>query len=267
MNLYFWRVMELGEFNRYRYFICLAYDGSSYHGWQRQPGSVSVQQVVEEAFAMLLRCKVPLTGAGRTDTGVHAREFYAHFDLTQPLTRSEREQLVFRLNALLSSSIAVYDIFPVQTNAHARFSATSRTYQYFINLRKDPFFNHYSWYVYGAIDMDIMNRGASLLMDYTDFTSFSKVDTDTHTNECRLMHCSWKEEGGKLVFTITANRFLRNMVRAVTGTLVDLGRGRITFNELIHIVESKNRCNAGESAPARGLFLTGILYPDTIKVE
>ncbi len=245
----------------------LAYDGSSFHGWQRQPGCITVQQVLEDALGLLLRCELKLTGAGRTDTGVHAREFFVHFDIHQPLSSYDTERLVFRLNSLLSSSIAVYDLFQVHPDAHARFSAISRTYRYYISLQKNPFFSQYSWYIYGAIDMELMNRGAALLMDYTDFTSFSKADSDTRTNDCSLAYCRWTEEEGMLVLTITANRFLRNMVRAVTGTLVDLGRGRISCEEFIGIVESKNRCNAGESAPARGLFLTGILYPDSIRPE
>lgn len=245
----------------------LAYDGSNYHGWQRQPGSITVQQVLEEALEVLLRFEIKLTGAGRTDTGVHAREFFVHFDLPQPVTRYETDHLVFRMNSILSSSIAIYEIFPVHPDAHARFSAISRTYRYFISRHKNPFFMQYSWYIFGAMDLELMNRGAALLTDYTDFTSFSKTDSDTRTNDCCLSHCRWKEEEGMLVFTITANRFLRNMVRAVTGTLVDLGRGRITCDDLIGIVESKNRCNAGESAPARGLFLTGIDYPDSIRPD
>jgi tRNA pseudouridine38-40 synthase len=247
-----------------RYFIRLAYDGTSFHGWQRQPNAATVQQALEEAMSMMLRSSIVLTGAGRTDTGVHATEFFAHFDYTSRLTKPECEKLVFRLNGYLCGDIALFEIFPVKEDAHARFSAVSRTYRYCIAGVPDPFRRDFTHYHYGAIDQDLMNEGAALIMGYHDFTSFSKVDTDTATNICRISHARWEMEGTELVFTITADRFLRNMVRAIVGTLLELGTGKISLEDLKSIIESKNRCNAGDSVPGKGLTLHRIVYQDGI---
>jgi len=247
-----------------RYFIRLAYDGSAFHGWQRQPNGITIQQTLEEAMAMMFRKPVVLTGAGRTDTGVHADEFYAHFDLNQQLTDEECEKLVFRLNAYLGGDIALFKIFPVKENVHARFSAISRTYRYCIARGKNPFRRDFTHHIYGPIDHVFMNAGAALIMEYNDFTSFSKVDTDTMTNICKISHARWEPEGSELVFTITADRFLRNMVRAVVGTLLQLGTGKLSLNELKIIIESKDRSNAGNSVPAKGLVLHRIIYPEEI---
>jgi tRNA pseudouridine38-40 synthase len=254
--------------NRYkvRYFIHLAYDGTNYHGWQRQPNGRSVQQVLEEALSMLLHHQISLTGAGRTDTGVHASSYFAHFDLQTELPADAIQKLIFKLNSFLNKDIAVYEIFPVNHMAHARFSAISRTYQYHVLRRKDPFRITYAYFLYGTIDLDIMNEGANHLTKFQDFTSFSKVDTDSRTNICSLSQCQWKEVNDALVFTITSNRFLRNMVRAITGTLLDLGRGRVTPEQFNEIIIGKNRSLAGESVPARGLFLTDIAYPESIQI-
>ncbi|MFZ4522842.1 MAG: tRNA pseudouridine(38-40) synthase TruA [Bacteroidales bacterium] len=247
-----------------RYFLRLAYDGTRFHGWQRQPNAITVQQTLEEAMSLVLRQNVVLTGAGRTDTGVHADEFFAHFDLNYTTGKAERDKTIFRLNAYLGSDIALYDLIPVIPSAHARFSALSRMYRYRIARLKDPFRKDYVHLEHGKINHELMNQGAALIMGYDDFTSFSKVDTDTMTNNCKITHAEWVVEGSELVFTITADRFLRNMVRAIVGTLLALGKGKISLEELGEIVESKNRSNAGDSAPAKGLTLYKILYPPYI---
>lgn len=247
-----------------RYLIRLAYDGTAFHGWQRQPNAPTIQQTLEEAMTMILRTPVALTGAGRTDTGVHAEEFFAHLDLDQNLLPPEREKLIFRLNSFLGVDIAIFDIFPVSENVHARFSASSRTYRYCIARTKNPFRRNYTHYIHGDIDIELMNKGAAMIMSYHDFTSFSKVDTDTKTNICKISFAQWVEEGTELVFTITADRFLRNMVRAIVGTLLQLGIGKITLEDLKQVVESNNRSNAGDSVPARGLILHRIVYPEDI---
>ncbi|MDP1624095.1 MAG: tRNA pseudouridine(38-40) synthase TruA [Bacteroidales bacterium] len=250
-----------------RFFIRLSYDGTGFHGWQRQPNGITVQQTLEDAMSMMLRCQVPLTGAGRTDTGVHANEFYAHFEFNQPLTNTECEHLVFRLNEYLGGDISLFCIFPVKADAHARFSALSRTYRYSIARVRNPFRRKYTHYIYGNIDQAIMNVGAGLIMGVHDFTSFSKVDTDTMTNICNVTHASWEMEGTELVFTITADRFLRNMVRAIVGTLLQLGLEKISLEQLEKIIESKDRSRAGDSAPAKGLALHRIVYPEEIFLE
>lgn len=247
-----------------RYFVKFLYDGTGFHGWQRQPNAITVQQNLEEAISLILRQPVRLTGAGRTDTGVHAAVFYAHFDMEPEPDQPMLSRLVYKLNSFLGPGIAIDRIFPVNPLAHSRFSAASRTYRYTITRKKDPFVRNYSWFVFGNLDVDLMNQGARILMQYEDYTSFSKVDTDTKTNICRVSHARWESEGNALVFTITADRFLRNMVRSVVGTLVELGKKRITTDELVRIIELQDRRAAGESAPARGLMLTGIEYPDWV---
>lgn len=247
-----------------RYFIRLSYDGTGFHGWQRQPNGITVQQTLEEAMSLVLRTPITLTGAGRTDTGVHAAVFYAHCDLEFGTDQPTLDRLVHKLNSFIGPGIAIDRIFPVNPNAHARFSAVSRTYRYTISRAKDPFIRNYSWFVFGNLDVDMMNQGARILMQYDDFTSFSKVDTDTKTNICRVSQARWESEGKTLLFTITADRFLRNMVRSVVGTLLDIGKQRITTSDLVRIIERKDRRAAGESAPARGLMLTGIEYPDWV---
>jgi tRNA pseudouridine38-40 synthase len=253
--------------NEFRYFLRLAYDGTGFHGWQRQPNAVTVQQTLEEAMSMMLRSTVLLTGAGRTDTGVHAGEFFAHFELGSLLVLAEREKLVFRLNRYLGGEIAVFEILPVRWDAHARFSASSRTYRYCIAKVPNPFRHLYTHHINGEVDIALMNRGAGMLMDYQDFTSFSKVDTDTMTNICKISYAQWEMEGTELVFTITADRFLRNMVRAIVGTLLQLGKGKISLPELKQIIESKNRSNAGDSVPGKGLTLHRIIYQESIYLE
>ncbi|MEI7661244.1 MAG: tRNA pseudouridine(38-40) synthase TruA [Bacteroidota bacterium] len=247
-----------------RYFIKLSYDGTPFHGWQRQPNAVTIQQTLEEAMSMLMRTTVQLTGAGRTDAGVHADEYFAHTDLADDLPAAECEKLVFRLNRYLGGEIAIKDIFHADQHAHARFSATARTYRYCIARTKNPFRRNYTWFVHGKIDHSLMNEGAALIMSYDDFTSFSKVDTDTKTNICKITRANWQMEEEELVFTITADRFLRNMVRAIVGTLLQLGVGKISLATLKQIIENHNRSDAGDSVPAKGLTLHRITYPEDI---
>ena len=237
----------------------LGYRGAAYHGWQVQPHDTSVQQTLEEAMATLLRVPTPVTGAGRTDAGVNARLMVAHFDTEQPIDYVER--FVHSLNALLPPDIAIYSIMQVHDDAHARFDAISRTYKYFAVTHKDPFLYPLSWKCPPDLDFDLMNQAAARLLDYTDFTSFSKLHTDVKTNNCRITHAQWAQEGDQWVFTITADRFLRNMVRAIVGTRVEVGRHKMTVEEFCQVIERKDRCAAGTSMPGHALFLWDITYP------
>lgn len=241
-----------------RYFITFSYDGTAYHGWQIQPHSVTVQEELQKALSTLMRKPMEVVGAGRTDTGVHARKMIAHFDHDEVLDCS---QLVYKLNKLLPRDIAVQHVEPVADDMHARFSAKSRTYHYYVHLDKNPFLRSYSWQVYGNPDFELMNRAASVLMEYKDFTSFSKVNTDTKTNDCTITEARWDRVGeDQWRFTVTANRFLRNMVRAIVGTLMEVGRGRMTIEQLRSVIEAKDRCRAGDSVPGNALFLVEVLY-------
>ncbi|MCX6240555.1 MAG: tRNA pseudouridine(38-40) synthase TruA [Bacteroidetes bacterium] len=248
-----------------RYFINLSYNGTNYHGWQAQKNAISIQKVLTDALCMMLREEVSLTGCGRTDAGVHAREYYAHMDLVKELGRTQAGKLVFKLNSFLGKDISLREIFSVRPDAHARFSATLRTYKYYITLVKDPFLVDRSYYHFGPIDIDLMNRGAELIMKYSDFTSFSKVDSDTKTKICRISEAQWERSGDLLVFTISADRFLRNMVRAIVGTLLDLGTGKMLLRDLKLVIEAKNRSDAGDSVAACGLFLEQVVYPEDIR--
>jgi tRNA pseudouridine38-40 synthase len=244
----------------FRYFIKLSFDGTNYHGWQLQDNANTVQAELEMALSTLLSLTVKVTGCGRTDTGVHAREYYAHFDYAKQLEKEVLKDIVYRMNAILPDDISVEGLFPVSNDLHARFSAQSRTYKYYISCKKTPFLKMYSWNVYGDLDMDKMNAAAAILFEYKDFTSFSKLHTDVKTNNCRIMQAAWTEEKGMLVFSINADRFLRNMVRAIVGTLLDVGKGKLTIDDFRKIIEGKNRSDAGSSVPARGLFLENIEY-------
>ena len=243
-----------------RYFIHLAYDGTNYKGWQIQPNGITVQEVLTHALNVLLRQKISLMGAGRTDTGVHARSFYAHLDLDADFSQEELSQYVYKLNRFLPVDITIFDFFRVSPDLHARFSPLSRTYKYYISRNRDPFIRNYAWYRFGNIDVEAMNRAAAALLQITDFTSFSKLHTQTKTNNCRVTEAYWEQTDSGLVFTITADRFLRNMVRAVVGTLLDVGLGKVSYDDFVRIIHSKDRCSAGESVPARGLFLHEIRY-------
>ncbi|MBO5675280.1 MAG: tRNA pseudouridine(38-40) synthase TruA [Bacteroidaceae bacterium] len=241
-----------------RYFITFSYDGTAYHGWQIQPHSLSVQEELQKAMSILLRKPMEVVGAGRTDTGVHARKMVAHFDYDEEV---DCPQLVYKLNKLLPRDIAVQQVEPVAEDMHARFSAKSRTYHYFVHMGKNPFLRSYSWQVYGNIDFELMNQAASVLMEYKDFTSFSKVNTDTKTNDCTITEAHWDRVGeDQWCFTITANRFLRNMVRAIVGTLMEVGRGRMTIEQLRRVIDAKDRCCAGDSVPGNALFLVQVKY-------
>lgn len=244
-----------------RYFMTLAYDGSAYHGWQIQPHSVSVQEQVQNALSTLLQKTVEIVGAGRTDTGVHASKMVAHFDLDET-DSIDCGQMVYRLNKILPRDIAIQRIEPVGDEMHARFSAVSRTYHYYVHTSKNPFLRHYSWQVYGNPDFELMNLAAETLKEYKDFTSFSKVNTDTKTNDCTISEAHWDKVGdGQWRFTITANRFLRNMVRAIVGTLMEVGRGKMSIEQLRNVIEAKDRCRAGDSVPGNALFLVDVKYP------
>ena len=247
-----------------RYFIRFAYDGTAFHGSQRQPNGVTVQETMEQALAMIFREEVPVTFAGRTDAGVHAREMYAHFDLDDNLS-SIVNNLKFRLNGILPDSIAIYDIFRVTDDAHARFSAKRRTYEYHVIDHKDPFLLPYATRLRTPIDFVAMNEAARYLIGRQDFASFCRTHTDVKTTICDLTQAEWKELGnGHAVFTISADRFLRNMVRAVVGTLFQVGIGKITKEQFAEVIAQHNRCSAGDSAPAQGLYLTHIEYPKEI---
>ncbi len=241
-----------------RYFIKLAYNGTPYHGWQIQPNAASVQETLNKAFSVLLNSDIHLMGAGRTDTGVHATEMYAHFDFENTI---DSPKLVHKLNSYLPKDIVIYDIFAVDSEAHTRFDATKRTYKYHINSFKDAFTQEQSWYFNQSLDIDLMNKAAQLLFNHTDFQCFSKVNTDVNTFDCTIFEAHWKKEENKLIFTISANRFLRNMVRSIVGTLVNVGLHKITVADFNTIIESKSREKAGFSVPAHGLYLTKIEYP------
>ncbi|MFV8361128.1 tRNA pseudouridine(38-40) synthase TruA [Flavobacterium sp. LS1P3] len=240
-----------------RYFIKLAYNGTHYHGWQYQPNATSVQETMNKAFSVLLNTTINVMGAGRTDTGVHAKEMYAHFDFETPF---DIPSLVHKLNSYLPKDIVIYTIIPVHDEAHTRFDATKRTYEYHINTFKDVFSQEHSWYFHQNLDIDLMNEAAQILFNHTDFQCFSKVNTDVNTFDCTIFEAYWTRENGNLIFTISANRFLRNMVRAIVGTLVNIGLHKIAPTDFTAIIESKNRDKAGFSVPAHGLYLTKIEY-------
>ncbi len=248
-----------------RYFIHLAYNGSKYHGWQRQPNDISVQECIEDALTKILRKQTEIVGAGRTDAGVNASCMYAHFD-SEPITQDFKSKLISGLNAILGKDIAIYDILPVRDDAHARFDALSRTYHYYSHTAKSPFIYPLSWQAPSGLDYDLMNRASEILLHTDDFTSFAKLHTDAYTNICNVTRAEWihRTDTDGYVFIITANRFLRNMVRAVVGTLVDVGRHKITIPDFQAIIDRKNRCEAGTSMPGHALFLHDITYPKDI---
>lgn len=248
-----------------RYFIDLSFRGTSYHGWQLQPNACTVQQVLEESLQTLLRHQVCTTGAGRTDTGVHARRFTAHFESNSP-GLSDPAGFMYKINQILPEDIAIKEIYRVRPDAHARFSALSRTYEYTLSRSKDPFDTLFSWYFIRALDVDAMQRAAARLPSFTDYSSFSKVHTQVKTFACRISVAEWCDEGSKLIFRIRADRFLRNMVRALVGTLIGIGLGQYPEEGLNAIFEGKDRRLAGFSAPACGLALTDIEYPSDIRI-
>ena len=240
-----------------RYFIKFSYSGKNYFGYQIQPREISVQEVLEKALSTILRENIKTTGAGRTDTGVHAKQFFAHFDTDKPID----EKLIYQLNSFLPADISIHRIFSVKPDLHARFDAKFRTYEYYIALEKNPFTQESAWQLWRRnLDVERMNDACKILFEYEDFTSFSKLHTDNKTNNCRIYKAEWEQNGTELKFTISADRFLRNMVRAIVGTMVEIGNGKLEPDALRQIIEDKNRNSAGTSAPPQGLFLVEVGY-------
>lgn len=245
-----------------RYFIKIAYKGTNYHGWQKQPNAISIQELTDKAFSIILREAVEVFGAGRTDTGVHAEEIFAHFDSQNEFLIGE---VIYKVNAVLPDDIVVLDIVPVNLDAHARFDAVSRSYEYRIFLGRNPFILETTWQLINKkLNISEMNKAAEILLTYTNFKCFSRSNTDVKTFNCSVSNAIWKLNNNELVFHISANRFLRNMVRAIVGTLLDVGTGKTNLKEFEEIIKSKNRSNAGPSAPPQGLFLTKVAYPKSI---
>lgn len=248
-----------------RYFLRFAYDGRNYHGWQSQPNGVTIQEVMTGVMRHLFGSDLTLTGAGRTDAGVHAREMYAHFDLEIPIVN--KSALVKKLNVMMPSDISVQEVIPVIPTAHARFSAVSRTYEYWMCPEKDIFNRLYYTRVPERLDFDTMNLVSKCLFEYTDFSSFSKSNTDVKTNNCKILQACWEKRANYWVFTITADRFLRNMVRAIVGTLLEVGYGKIDEAGFRAVIDSKDRCKAGASVNAQALFLIDVSYPEEIFIR
>lgn len=238
----------------------LAYQGKAYHGWQRQPNAISVQEVVESKLFTLFQQQKEIVGAGRTDAGVHAKQLFAHFDAEEGLD----EDLVFKLNSLLPQDIAVRNLLPVLPEAHARFDALSRTYEYHVIQKKNPFAHDAAYYVKRDLDVDLMNDAAKILMEYSNFKCFSRSRTDVFTYNCKIEYAVWVEKSERLVFHIKADRFLRNMVRAIVGTMLEIGLGKMEVEKMHEIIRSEDRGEAGASVPAKGLYLTKVEYPKTI---
>ncbi len=241
-----------------RYFIKLAYKGTNFNGWQYQPDAPSVQETLSKALSLLLKNEIEIVGAGRTDTGVHAKQMFAHFDFDEQIDTS---QLIHKLNSFLPNDIVIFNIIQVSQEAHARFDAQKRTYEFHINTFKNPFEEEGSWYYQLPLNILKMNQACQILFDYNDFECFSKTNTDVRTFNCVIFDANWGNKGDKLIFTITADRFLRNMVRAIVGTMINIGSGKIDLEGFRQIIESKDRNKAGFSVPAHGLYLTKIEYP------
>lgn len=249
-----------------RYFIYLAYDGTNYHGWQIQPNGISVQECLMKALATFLRREIEVIGAGRTDAGVHATLMVAHFDLEGDTL--DVELVADKLNRLLPPDISVYQVRRVKSDAHARFDATARTYKYYITTSKNPFNRQYRCRIHGNLDFKRMNEAAQELFGYSDFTSFSKLHTDVRTNICRITMAEWTQvDEATWVFTIRADRFLRNMVRAIVGTLLEVGRGKMTVQDFKQVIELQDRGKAGTSAPGQALFLVNVEYPENLFID
>lgn len=242
-----------------RYFMHLSYNGAPFHGWQSQPNAISVQSTIEDALSTIMREPMKIVGAGRTDAGVNAHSMVAHFDTSIPIENTEA--LVRGLNSLVGKDIAIYSIKSVHDDAHARFDAISRTYHYYAHDKKSPFLYNLSWQAPSTLNYAKMNEAAKILLETDDFTSFAKLHADNKTNICRVTYAKWEQlSDDRWVFVITADRFLRNMVRAVVGTLVEVGRGKISIEEFKHIIDKKNRCSAGTSMPGHALFLWDVSY-------
>ena len=246
-----------------RYFIEIAYNGKNYHGWQLQEDAVTVQEVLENSLSTLLKKVIKVTGAGRTDAGVHAKQLFAHFDFREI---EDVLDLVFKLNSFLPKDISVKNIYKMKDDAHARFDAIEREYEYIITLKKNPFVQDFAYLIHQKPNVDLMNKAAKTLLHYKDFQCFSRSKSDVKTYHCNIKKAFWKVEKSKLVFTISADRFLRNMVRAIVGTLLDVGFNKTTFEMFQEIIKGKDRSKAGASVPAHGLFLTKIKYPEMEKI-
>ena len=247
------------------YFVELAYNGTDFHGWQVQPNAITVQELINKAFSTVLRKPIEIVGAGRTDTGVHASQMFAHVNIEGEF---DTGVLLYKLNAILPDSIAIYNIIPVKEDAHARFDAEKRSYEYRISLVKNPFKIDTTWQLINKeLNLDKMNEAAQILLTYTDFQCFSRSNSDVKTFNCKVTRAEWVKEGDSLVFHISADRFLRNMVRAVVGTLIEVGVEKTSLQEFRTILDSKDRTIAGPSAPAKGLFLTAIKYPESIFIN
>jgi tRNA pseudouridine38-40 synthase len=244
-----------------RYFIHLTYKGTNYHGWQRQDNANSIQAELEKCLGIKLNAKIDIMGCGRTDTGVHAQNFYAHFDHETIFDEDNLQKLTADLNRFLPADIALFSIWKVSQDAHARFDAIERTYHYHIHQSKAVFKNELSYYIFGKLDVNEMNKAAGILLEYNDFTSFAKLHSQTKTNLCTIKAATWIEQADGLVFVITADRFLRNMVRAIVGSLLEVGQGKRTIDEFRQLIEAKNRNEAGYSVPAHALFLHDVKYP------
>lgn len=245
-----------------RYFMELAYKGTNYHGWQRQPNGNSVQQELEKALSTILQTPTAITGAGRTDAGVHAKYMVAHFDVSQPLPNPPK--LTGQLNRFLARDIVIYSIVPVREEAHCRFDAIARRYEYFVTWHKNPFLQNLATRIPFQPDFERMNEAAQKLQAYTDFTSFSKLHSNNKTNLCKIDLALWEKRGEVHVFNIRADRFLRNMVRAIVGTLLEVGRGKMSVTDFCSVIEAKNRSCAGTSAPSQGLYLVDVIYPEAV---
>jgi tRNA pseudouridine38-40 synthase len=256
VSLFFLKLQE-----SLRYFIELSFNGKNFHGWQNQPNTVTVQDTLENALSTILREQLSIVGAGRTDAGVHAKQMIAHADIDELI---DAEELIFKLNSFLSKDISIHKIYRVNPEAHARFDAIQRTYQYKITGKKDPFLNGYAHYLHHLPDINLLNEASNILLDYNEFQCFSRTKTDVKTYHCTIKNAAWTLKGNLLIFTITANRFLRNMVRAIVGTLLEVGYGTISIEELHAIIQSKDRNQAGTSVPAHGLYLAEVRYPKEI---
>ncbi len=260
---YFYSATDVKSILNERYFIKLSFQGTGYHGWQVQPDAPTVQDVLQKDLGLLLDERIRVTGCGRTDTGVHANIFFAHFD-TAHKDLDRDSGFLFKVNSKLPGDIVIHEFIAVRPEAHARFSALSRTYEYHIHRKKHAFHRDMAHYIYGDLDIEGMQEASEILKEYTDFTSFSKVDTESRTKYCRIQLAQWEQVDSHLIFTIKADRFLRNMVRAIVGTMLDIGSGKLDLAGFRNIIERKNRSAAGASVPARGLILTDVEYPPEI---
>ena len=244
-----------------RYFVELSYNGTDYHGWQVQPNAITVQAVLDKALSILLKKPTTTMGAGRTDTGVHAAQMVAHFDTESSI---DTDDLTYKLNSFLPKTIAIHNIKQVHADVHARFDATQRTYRYKISTFKDVFNFDNAYYYTNKLDVDLMNKASTILLEYSDFKCFSRAHSDVKTHICAISEAFWVKNEHELIFQISADRFLRNMVRAIVGTLLDVGNHKTALEDFHNIIQSKDRSKAGASAPAKGLYLTKIVYPDSI---